>query len=143
MRATPELDATAGLTKLAGYPFQIATWVDDAGYPVSVAVDAVVDATSGTATFAAPAGLTVPTDREVSLTVVRLPEGDFTSTLLSTGTSLPLVPGTALPSVYEILMHVVPGFAGMRSPSRPIARSRSPARTSGPSPATATTSAAT
>lgn len=38
--------------------------------------------------------------------------------LLSTGTSLPLVPGTALPSVYEILMHAVPGFAGMRSPSR-------------------------
>ena len=38
--------------------------------------------------------------------------------LLSTGASLPLVPGTALPSVYEILMHAVPGFAGMRSPSR-------------------------
>lgn len=38
--------------------------------------------------------------------------------LLSTGTTLPLVPGTTLPSVYEILMHAVPGFAGMRSPSR-------------------------
>ena len=29
MRSTPELDASAGLTKLATYPFQVATWVDD------------------------------------------------------------------------------------------------------------------
>ena len=68
MRSTPELDAHAGLTKLATYPYQIASWIDDAGYPVSVAVDAVVDAAAGTATFAAPAGLPVPPDREVSLT---------------------------------------------------------------------------
>jgi 1,4-dihydroxy-2-naphthoate octaprenyltransferase len=68
MRSTPELDATAGLTKLATYPYLIATWVDDAGYPVSVAVDAVVDVAAGTATFATPAGLTVPTDRDLSLT---------------------------------------------------------------------------
>ena len=68
MRSTPELDATAGLTKLATYPYQIASWIDDTGYPVSVAVDAVVDATAGSATFATPAGLTVPTDREISLT---------------------------------------------------------------------------
>jgi 1,4-dihydroxy-2-naphthoate polyprenyltransferase len=68
MRSTPELDARAGLTKLATYPYQIVTWVDDAGYPVSVAVEAVVDVEAGTATFAAPAGLRVPTDRELSLT---------------------------------------------------------------------------
>jgi len=68
MRSTPELDARAGLTKLAGYPYQIATWVDDTGYPVSVAVEAVVDPTTGTATFAAPVGLVVPDDRDVSLT---------------------------------------------------------------------------
>ncbi|HEX6867607.1 MAG TPA: prenyltransferase [Candidatus Limnocylindrales bacterium] len=68
MRTTPELDARAGLTKLATFPFQIASWVGDDGYPVSVAVEAAVDADAGTATFAAPAGLTVPTDREVSLT---------------------------------------------------------------------------
>lgn len=68
MRATPELDARAGLRKLAAYPFHIASWVDDAGYPVSVAVNADVDAGGVTATFAAPAGLAVPTDREVSLT---------------------------------------------------------------------------
>ena len=39
MRSTPARDAQAGLTKLATYPYQIATWVDDAGYPVSVAVE--------------------------------------------------------------------------------------------------------
>ncbi len=67
-RSTPELDARAGLEKLATYPFLIATWVDDAGYPVSVAVEATVDPTGLTATFAPPAGLTVPADRPVSLT---------------------------------------------------------------------------
>ena len=35
MRSTPELDTKAGLTKLTTYPYQIATWVDDDGYPVS------------------------------------------------------------------------------------------------------------
>jgi 1,4-dihydroxy-2-naphthoate octaprenyltransferase len=68
MRSTPELDARTGLEKLATYPYQILTWVDDAGYPVSVVVDARVNAGDLSARFAAPAGLTVPTDREVSLT---------------------------------------------------------------------------
>jgi 1,4-dihydroxy-2-naphthoate octaprenyltransferase len=67
-RNTPELDARTGLEKLATYPYQIATWVDDAGYPVSVAVEATVDPTEVTATFAPPAGLAVPADRPVSLT---------------------------------------------------------------------------
>ncbi|MGH2476559.1 MAG: prenyltransferase [Candidatus Limnocylindrales bacterium] len=68
MRSTPELDARSGLDRLATYPYQIASWVDDTGYPVSVAVAAVVDPAALTATFAAPAGLTVPSDRPVSLT---------------------------------------------------------------------------
>jgi 1,4-dihydroxy-2-naphthoate octaprenyltransferase len=67
-RSTPELDARTGLDKLATYPYQIATWVDDDGYPVSVAVEAAIDTTELIATFASPAGLTVPTDRPVSLT---------------------------------------------------------------------------
>src|SRR6476619_3041385 len=67
-RNTPELDARAGLDKLATYPYQIATWVDDAGYPVSVAVEANIDPTGLTAAFPSPAGLTVPVDRPVSLT---------------------------------------------------------------------------
>jgi 1,4-dihydroxy-2-naphthoate octaprenyltransferase len=65
---TPALDATAGLTKLASYPFQILTWVDDAGYPISVAVRGTVDAAAGTVTVSAPAGFTVPTEVDVSLT---------------------------------------------------------------------------
>jgi 1,4-dihydroxy-2-naphthoate octaprenyltransferase len=67
-RRTPELDARVGLEKLATYPYLIATWVDDDGYPVSVAVEASVDPSSASARFAAPAGLSVPTDRAVSLT---------------------------------------------------------------------------
>jgi 1,4-dihydroxy-2-naphthoate polyprenyltransferase len=68
MRTTPELDARTGLDKLANYPYQILTWVGDDGYPVSVAVEARIDPTSLIARFEAPAGLTVPLDREVSLT---------------------------------------------------------------------------
>jgi 1,4-dihydroxy-2-naphthoate octaprenyltransferase len=68
MRRTPELSSAAGLEKLAGYPFHIVTWVDDDGYPVSAAVSAALDPTAGSATFAAPAGLPVPVDREISLT---------------------------------------------------------------------------
>jgi 1,4-dihydroxy-2-naphthoate octaprenyltransferase len=68
MRSTPELDARAGLDKLATYPYQILTWVDDGGYPVSVAVEARINPSDLSVRFEAPAGLTVPTDREVSLT---------------------------------------------------------------------------
>ncbi len=68
MRSTPEIDARVGLDKLATYPFHIATWVDDTGYPVSVAVEALIDGTAPKARFANPAGLAIPTDRVVSLT---------------------------------------------------------------------------
>ncbi len=67
-RSTPELDARAGLAKLATYPYLIATWVGDDGYPMSVAVTATVDVDGGTATFAPPAGPVVATDGDVSLT---------------------------------------------------------------------------
>jgi len=65
---TPALDIRQGLEKLATYPFAILTYVDETGYPVSVAVQAAFDPAAGTATFAAPAGLTVPTGVDVSLT---------------------------------------------------------------------------
>jgi 1,4-dihydroxy-2-naphthoate polyprenyltransferase len=68
MRSTPEIDARTGLEKLATYPFHIATWVEESGYPISVAVNATIDPSSLVATFAPPAGLTVPTNREISLT---------------------------------------------------------------------------
>ena len=67
-RRTPPLDTRAGLAKLAGYPFHILTWVDDTGYPVSVAVTAAIDPAAGTAEFDEPAGLDVPAGAEVSLT---------------------------------------------------------------------------
>jgi 1,4-dihydroxy-2-naphthoate octaprenyltransferase len=68
MRSTPALDARTGLDKLASYPYQILTWVDDAGYPVSVAVEARIDPTNLSTRFDVPAGLTMPIDGEVSLT---------------------------------------------------------------------------
>lgn len=68
MRRTPPLGFQVGLEKLAGYPHQVLTWVDDAGYPMSVAVVATIHPPAGLASFSPPAGLTVPTDRDVSLT---------------------------------------------------------------------------
>ena len=68
MRSTPELDARTGLDKLATYPYQILTWVDFAGYPVSVVVEARIDPATHIAAFEAPAGFVIPTDRDVSLT---------------------------------------------------------------------------
>lgn len=68
MRTTPELDAQTGLEKLATYPYHVATWIDETGYPVSVAVEASVDPAAGTARFAAPAGLAMPTSGDISLT---------------------------------------------------------------------------
>ncbi len=68
MRSTLELDARTGLQKLATYPYQIATWIDSTGYPMSVAVEAQIDPASGTARFKPPAGLYTPTTGDVSLT---------------------------------------------------------------------------
>ncbi len=64
----PALTARQGLEKLETYPFAILTWIDDAGYPLCVAVEATIDADAGTVSFAGPAGLVVPTDTDVSLT---------------------------------------------------------------------------
>ena len=57
------------LAKLAEYPFVVISWVDDAGYPLSVVTAFEVDPASGTVSLKAPAGETVavPTDREVNL----------------------------------------------------------------------------
>ncbi len=65
---TPALDAQRGLAKLATYPFQILTFVDRDGYPMSVAVQARIEPEDGTATFGAPAGFGLPDGTEVSLT---------------------------------------------------------------------------
>ncbi len=68
MRRTQGLDARQGLERLQTYPHHVLSWVDEAGYPVSVAIVAEFDPSASTATFPAPAGLTVPTDRDVSVT---------------------------------------------------------------------------
>jgi 1,4-dihydroxy-2-naphthoate octaprenyltransferase len=69
MRSTPALDARGGLVKLATYPFHVLTWVDDDGFPISVAIEASIDVDAGHASFDAPAALTVPIDgRPISLT---------------------------------------------------------------------------
>ena len=65
---TPALDVHQGLTKLASYPYQILTFVDKDGYPVSVAVVATIDPVAASATFEAPADLPIPTDADISLT---------------------------------------------------------------------------
>jgi 1,4-dihydroxy-2-naphthoate octaprenyltransferase len=65
---TPALDLHEGLSKLATYPYQILTFVDPDGYPMSVALEATIDAAEGTASFRAPAGLSIPTDADISLT---------------------------------------------------------------------------
>jgi 1,4-dihydroxy-2-naphthoate octaprenyltransferase len=57
------------LAKLAEYPFVVISWVDDAGYPLSVATAFQVDEEAGTVSLTTPAGeaVAVPTDREVNL----------------------------------------------------------------------------
>jgi 1,4-dihydroxy-2-naphthoate octaprenyltransferase len=68
MRTTVDVDARAGLEKLRSYPYQIATWVEPSGYPVSVAVEADIDPAAGMARFRAPAGLALPPIGDISLT---------------------------------------------------------------------------
>jgi len=65
---TPAVAVRDGLEKLATYPYAILTFVDTDGYPVSVAVNATVDPGAASASFAAPAGLSIPTDADISLT---------------------------------------------------------------------------
>jgi 1,4-dihydroxy-2-naphthoate octaprenyltransferase len=55
------------LERLAEYPHVVVSWVDDDGYPISVATTFGTDAIAGTIRLAAPAGMPIPTDREVSI----------------------------------------------------------------------------
>jgi 1,4-dihydroxy-2-naphthoate polyprenyltransferase len=65
---TPALDTRQGLEKLASYPFAILSYIDHDGYPLSVAVQAIIDPAAGSASFAAPTGLAIPTGIDISLT---------------------------------------------------------------------------
>ena len=68
MPRTPPLEPAAAVARLATYPHQVLTWVDDDGYPMSVAVSASFESGSPGARIQAPQGLDVPLDRDVSLT---------------------------------------------------------------------------
>jgi 1,4-dihydroxy-2-naphthoate octaprenyltransferase len=59
-----ELDAA--LAKLGEYPFVVVAWVDDAGYPVSVATTFQTDAAAGRVLLDLPQP-PIPTDREIEL----------------------------------------------------------------------------
>lgn len=57
------------LEKLAGYPFVVVSWVDDRGYPMSVATEFSVDAERGLVELRATAGdeAAIPADRQVNV----------------------------------------------------------------------------
>jgi len=62
-------DASTGLTRLTEFPFALLTWVGPEGFPMSAAITLdSIDPAAGTASFATPAGLDIPTEGEVSLT---------------------------------------------------------------------------
>ena len=63
----PRVDG-GDLEKLAGYPFVVVSWVDDHGFPMSVATDFTVDAKSGVVTLRATTGdAAIPVDRQVNV----------------------------------------------------------------------------
>lgn len=62
------METQAGLAKLRSYPYQLLTWRDASGYPMTVAVAARVDEDAGTVAIDAPAGLELPAGGEVSAT---------------------------------------------------------------------------
>jgi 1,4-dihydroxy-2-naphthoate polyprenyltransferase len=57
----------ADLERLAVYPHLVVSWVDDDGYPTSVATAFEVDEAAGTIRLPEPAGMPIPTDRELSV----------------------------------------------------------------------------
>jgi 1,4-dihydroxy-2-naphthoate octaprenyltransferase len=61
--------STHDLERLAGYPFVVVSWVDDHGYPLSVATDFSVDPERGVVVLRATAGdvAAIPADREVNV----------------------------------------------------------------------------
>ncbi len=54
------------LRRLDEYPYVVVSWVDD-GFPTSVATSLEADPDAGVARLAAPAGMPIPDDREVSV----------------------------------------------------------------------------
>jgi 1,4-dihydroxy-2-naphthoate octaprenyltransferase len=66
--SVPAHDPTpTDLERLATYPHVVVSWIDEAGYPTSVATTFDADAAAGAVRLAAPAGMPIPTDRELSV----------------------------------------------------------------------------
>jgi len=64
----PAHDPTAAdLERLSGYAHVVVSWIDDDGYPTSVATAFEADTQRGTVTLATPAEMPIPTDRELSV----------------------------------------------------------------------------
>jgi 1,4-dihydroxy-2-naphthoate polyprenyltransferase len=61
--------ASRDFERLARYPFVVVSWVDDDGYPISVATDFQAQAEAGTIELRQPAGagLRIPEDRPVGI----------------------------------------------------------------------------
>ena len=57
----------ADLERLAAYPHVVVSWVDDDGYPISVATSLRDRCGRRHVALAAPAGWPIPTDREIGL----------------------------------------------------------------------------
>lgn len=55
------------LQRLATYPHVVVSWIDEAGYPVSVATTFEADAVTATIRLEPAAGMPFPTDRELSV----------------------------------------------------------------------------
>ncbi|MEO7296103.1 MAG: prenyltransferase [Candidatus Limnocylindria bacterium] len=67
--SVPAHDPTpADLAKLANYPHVVISWIDESGYPTSVATTFETDADAGTVILASPEGMPIPTDREINVT---------------------------------------------------------------------------
>jgi 1,4-dihydroxy-2-naphthoate octaprenyltransferase len=66
--SVPPHDPTAAdLERLASYPHVVVSWIDDGGFPVSVATTFGVDAAAGTVALEPAAGMPIPADRELSV----------------------------------------------------------------------------
>ena len=57
----------ADLQRLAEYPHVVVSWIDDKGYPISVATTFEADIDAGTITLAPPTHPDIPSDRELSV----------------------------------------------------------------------------
>jgi 1,4-dihydroxy-2-naphthoate octaprenyltransferase len=59
--------SVADLERLATFPHVVVSWIDDDGYPLSVATNFETDLSAGVVRLAPPAGMPLPVDRKIGL----------------------------------------------------------------------------